>query len=198
MIVATALFPVTIQFTYTLLSRNTMDNSSHSTSNAPNEAPKFGRRRNSVKHGSQNGEPANETKAEVAGTGAGPENTGKKWVDDIVADVDAIPDLSNVNDDAGATIAGSPVFMGTDNIQSLDELDEQIGFQLNTNTEGVDLSLLTRVMFSPELLNEPDVPWEMDLLLSQIASEIQIGKDFRSTQIDDNIQKQHQGSITTT
>ncbi|XXQ33980.1 Intraflagellar transport protein 43 [Plasmodiophora brassicae] len=119
--------------------------------------------------------------------GAAPAATGANWVDDIVADVDAIPDLSDEKANAGlGSSISAPVFQSRADIQSLNELDREIGFQLNSNADGCDLSLLTRVLFAPELLEEPDVPWSVDMLLSQIASDMQIAKDNRQAALDAN------------
>jgi hypothetical protein len=46
--------------------------------------------------------------------------------------------------------------------------------------------MLTRMMFTPELLEEPDIPWEMDILLSQIASDVQMGKDQLESSPEDS------------
>ncbi|SPQ96562.1 unnamed protein product (mitochondrion) [Plasmodiophora brassicae] len=160
-------------------------------SGGDDQAPKFGRRqpgrRGSGDSAITAGAPPSAASSPTSAQGAAPASTGANWVDDIVADVDAIPDLSDEKANAGlGSSISAPVFQSRADIQSLNELDREIGFQLNSNADGCDLSLLTRVLFAPELLEEPDVPWSVDMLLSQIASDIQIAKDNRQAALDAN------------
>ncbi|MEW5306386.1 MAG: hypothetical protein WDW36_008854 [Sanguina aurantia] len=58
-------------------------------------------------------------------------------------------------------------------VQDIAELDEDVQFRLpTTEDKDIDLSLLTAVLCSSEQVHEDDEIWDPDMLLTQVASEL--------------------------
>eukprot|EP01029_Cantina_marsupialis_P014625 TRINITY_DN32086_c0_g1_i1.p1 TRINITY_DN32086_c0_g1~~TRINITY_DN32086_c0_g1_i1.p1 ORF type:complete len:178 (+),score=62.34 TRINITY_DN32086_c0_g1_i1:93-626(+) len=62
-------------------------------------------------------------------------------------------------------------------IQSLNELDNDIRFTIESESDGIDLSLLTSMLCPPGSVLETDEPWKFDTLLQSVAQDIQLEKD---------------------
>lgn len=56
-------------------------------------------------------------------------------------------------------------------VPSLRELDHAIEYVIPSATDGLDMSLLTNKLVPPEMLHEPDVPWDFDSLLQEVTQE---------------------------
>ncbi len=64
-------------------------------------------------------------------------------------------------------------------VQALSELDQDVMFQMPSGTDnGVDLSLLTAVLYPHSAILEPDEPWDVDLMLTDLAAQAQVSSLF--------------------
>lgn len=84
-----------------------------------------------------------------------------------------IPELDADNDEDITRQVAAPPKLRSNRVQTIKELDHDIQFTLPTNNDKeIDLSLLTACLCSAEQVAEPQVLWEMDSLLAEVASEI--------------------------
>eukprot|EP00842_Homolaphlyctis_polyrhiza_P005887 jgi/Hompol1/629/HPOL_001263-RA len=107
-----------------------------------------------------------------------------------------IPDLLDVEDeDMSAMVAAAPN-VKTKTLKTIGELESDIAHgkdiasQLqHLSVNGFDLSLLiTAALCPPEQLEEPDHPWDWDVIFTQVSSEMQTEQD--------TMQKRLKGQMT--
>lgn len=90
-----------------------------------------------------------------------------------------IPDLEDAEEDLSKQVAVAPSLKSS-RVQTIMELDEEIDMQLPSQSEvGVDLSVLQSFLTPQEHVHEDDVPWDFELELQTIASEMQKEMDER-------------------
>jgi len=90
-----------------------------------------------------------------------------------------IPDLEDEEGDLGMQVAVAPSLQSS-RVQTILELDEEIDMALPSSSEvGVDLSVLQSFLTPQEHCLEEDVPWDVDLELQTIASELQKEREER-------------------
>jgi hypothetical protein len=103
-----------------------------------------------------------------------------KWDrEETVGDLQTIPDLEVVYDSAEADIttqvADAPHARAR-TVQSLTELDSDAMFALPSaaaqGSEGIDFALLSSVLYPQAVLLEADEPWDVDTLLSDLATQM--------------------------
>ncbi|KAG5188559.1 intraflagellar transport protein 43-domain-containing protein [Tribonema minus] len=84
-------------------------------------------------------------------------------------DVLVIPDLEEGGaDDFAHTVAAAPRNTAR-RVPSLRELDHAIRFTIPSAAEGLDMSMLTKTLVPPHVLQEPDSLWEFDTLLQEVT-----------------------------
>jgi len=124
--------------------------------------PQFGRRKGGVTP--MNG---------AMGMSSGP--TDKFQDIDTIADIADIPDVGDEGgevDDITTKIADAPNVM-TNKVQSMQELDHELMFQLPTAADGVDLTCLTKFLVPQEKVLELDAQWDFDILFTEVSSIMQ-------------------------
>lgn len=103
-----------------------------------------------------------------------------KYDEDTVANLDNIADLEEEGqEDLSAKVADAP-HAHNQRVQTLDELDQAVFANYAGSSEGIDLSLLMRVLAPREKVDvsrEPDVVWEYDQLFTQVSSDMQTELD---------------------
>eukprot|EP00741_Cyanophora_paradoxa_P007507 tig00001130_g7261.t1 len=99
-------------------------------------------------------------------------------IDDDGGDIPVIPDLEEeVEEDITRQVAAAPR-VRNNRVQALKELDSEIKFSLPTTGDAnIDLSILTSTLSPQDQVVEDEGPWEFDLLLSEVAQELQAEED---------------------
>lgn len=94
-------------------------------------------------------------------------------VDDDDGPSSFIPDLEDEEEQLTLTVAQAPSLKSS-RVQTIRELDEEIDMALPSTSEiGVDLSVLQSFLTPQQQVLEEDVPWNFNLELQTIASEMQ-------------------------
>ncbi|CAM9891163.1 unnamed protein product [Ectocarpus sp. 4 AP-2014] len=87
-----------------------------------------------------------------------------------------IPDLEDEGEeDVEPKVAAAPQNT-TRRVPSLRELDEDLKYAIPSGADGLDMSLLTKTLVPPEMLEEDDSPWEFDSLLQSVTQEFNAEK----------------------
>ncbi|GIL46243.1 hypothetical protein Vafri_3271 [Volvox africanus] len=94
----------------------------------------------------------------------------------LTAGVDGIMDIPELEDegreDLSKMVAEAPKVQ-TNKVQRMEELEEEMHYKLPAmDDRDIDLSLLTGVLCSLEQVQEPDEPWDSDIILTEVASAI--------------------------
>jgi len=83
-----------------------------------------------------------------------------------------IPDLEDEQEDMARQVAAAPCLKSS-RVQSIKELDEAIDMALPSAGEiGVDLGVLQAYLTPQEHVVEDDSPWDFDIELQQLASDM--------------------------
>jgi hypothetical protein len=121
-----------------------------------------------------------EKQRRVRGNGAGGAAQKDRYEVDTVANMDQIADLEDEGqEDLTAKVAEAPHAHGQ-RVQTLDELDQAVFANYSSSGDGIDLSLLMRVLAPREKVDvarEPDTIWEYDQLFTQVSSDMQLEMD---------------------
>eukprot|EP00752_Nemacystus_decipiens_P007427 g6639.t1 len=87
-----------------------------------------------------------------------------------------IPDLEDEGEeDIVLKVAAAPKNT-TRRVPSLRELDEDLKHAIPSSADGLDMSLLTKTLVPPEMLEEDDSPWDFDTLLQSVTQEFNAEK----------------------
>nr|BCL66186.1 hypothetical protein [Volvox reticuliferus] len=94
----------------------------------------------------------------------------------LTAGVDGILDIPELEDegreDLSNVVAEAPK-VRTNKVQGMEELEEDMHYKLPAmDDRDIDLSLLTGVLCSSEQVQEPDEPWDPDIILTEVASAV--------------------------
>eukprot|EP01006_Ploeotia_vitrea_P049410 TRINITY_DN67335_c7_g3_i1.p1 TRINITY_DN67335_c7_g3~~TRINITY_DN67335_c7_g3_i1.p1 ORF type:complete len:235 (-),score=119.96 TRINITY_DN67335_c7_g3_i1:120-803(-) len=148
------------------------------TSSSSGDAPtKFGRRRGG----------AGGSAAASSSSGAFEEKkqeTNSKWgAVETVTDIAAIPDIGEeVAEDLTRKVAHAPEVRADRGIQSIRELDDEVMHLPSSTEDGVDLSLLTKVLAPREQLREVDLEWDFDTLFTSLSSTYHMEKEMAAAE----------------
>lgn len=99
---------------------------------------------------------------------------------DKIVDLDALQDLGEDGDNRDITwdVAEAPN-VASHTVPSLASLDHDIGYSMLSNTDGLDLSLLTSVLMPQEQLKERDSLWDWDTIFTLVTSEMQTEEETK-------------------
>ena len=99
---------------------------------------------------------------------------------DTIADINQIAEVEDEGqEDLTAKVADAP-HAHNQRVQTLDELDQAVFANYTSSGDGIDLSLLMRVLSPREKIDaqrEPDLIWEYDQLFTQVSSDMQTEMD---------------------
>eukprot|EP00164_Ancoracysta_twista_P001248 GFYU01001637.1.p1 GENE.GFYU01001637.1~~GFYU01001637.1.p1 ORF type:complete len:211 (+),score=47.45 GFYU01001637.1:201-833(+) len=98
-----------------------------------------------------------------------------------VDDIMEIPDLEEPED--GGDIAGNAISAPPKvrtGMQTMAELDDSLRDLPDYTELGIDLSILTNQLLPKDQVYEMDVPWDFDVVLADIISEIQTFEDEKN------------------
>ncbi|CAM9487544.1 unnamed protein product [Ectocarpus fasciculatus] len=87
-----------------------------------------------------------------------------------------IPDLEDEGEEDVETKVAAAPQNTTRRVPSLRELDEDLKYAIPSGADGLDMSLLTKTLVPPEMLEEDDSPWEFDSLLQSVTQEFNAEK----------------------
>lgn len=134
----------------------------------PDAAPKPGRRRRGAADADDEEEPVEAPVQQTISS-----------MDDDDEPAGFIPDLEDEEEDLGLQVAVAPSHKSS-RVPTIHELDEEIDMALpSSNEAGVDLAVLQAFLLPQEQCQEEDVPWDVELELQTIASEMQKEREER-------------------
>ncbi|XP_033640506.1 intraflagellar transport protein 43 homolog isoform X1 [Asterias rubens] len=102
--------------------------------------------------------------------------------DDSDDDIPVIPDLDDVQEEDMAAQIAAPPSVQVNRVATYRELDNDLlkHSQLLTLDNDIDLKLLTKVLSAEQEVIEEDIPWDWDLLFTEVSSELQTEWDKQS------------------
>ncbi|KAJ3048840.1 hypothetical protein HK097_010169 [Rhizophlyctis rosea] len=107
-----------------------------------------------------------------------PTRAAKQQQSGSIPDISAmIPDLEDAEQDEMISSIAMPPQVKGERVRTIRELDAEGGWERGAEhspVPGIDLSLLASIaLCPPDMIAEPDVPWDWDVLFTEISSEMQ-------------------------